>query len=251
VAGAWGAFQASFAAHDNAAAYYDGFQNNGGPSDKWGWAGQLALSINNIPTGVGDTINVTGVYTDGATRYNIQDLGSAAGANTIYGNTSLPGAYQSIGFGMAPDTVFGTLNGVKTGQQTGQTWGARAAFSHNWDPYWSTSIYGAYAAVTYNDTSKQLICGDGVAGGSFHAIYGAGVTRCNPDYNITQIGIVQRWTPVKNLTFSADLTYTMLDQKMSGTINAPAVASIGKPGATYELKDQNTLLLLLRARRNW
>ena len=46
----------------------------GHPDDKWGWAGQLALSIKNIPTGAGDTINVQGVYTDGATRYNIQDL---------------------------------------------------------------------------------------------------------------------------------------------------------------------------------
>ena len=46
----------------------------GHPDDKWGCAGQLALSIKNIPTGPGDTINVQGVYTDGATRYNIQDL---------------------------------------------------------------------------------------------------------------------------------------------------------------------------------
>ena len=45
-----------------------------GPYDKWGYAVQLALSIKNIPTGPGDTINVQGVYTNGATRYNIQDL---------------------------------------------------------------------------------------------------------------------------------------------------------------------------------
>ena len=28
-------------------------------------------------------------------------------------------------------------------------------------------------------------------------------------------------------------------------------AAIGKPAAVYELKDQDTLLLLLRAQRNW
>ena len=109
---AWGLFQASFAAHDNHVAYYgvlsprSGTELTGHPDDKWGWAGQLALSIKNIPTGPGDTINVQGVYTDGATRYNIQDLAGSAGANTIYGGTSLPGAYQSVGFGIAPDTVF-------------------------------------------------------------------------------------------------------------------------------------------------
>ena len=79
---------------------------SGHPDDVWGFAGQLALSIKNIPTGPGDTINVQGVYTDGATRYNIQDLAGSAGAYTIYGSTSVPGNYGSIGFGVAPDTVF-------------------------------------------------------------------------------------------------------------------------------------------------
>ena len=102
---AWGLFQALFAAHDNHAAYYGGTEITGHPSDKWGWAGQLALSIKNIPTGPGDTINVQGVYTDGATRYNIQDLAGGAGANTIYGGSNVL-VYQSIGLGVAPDTVF-------------------------------------------------------------------------------------------------------------------------------------------------
>jgi hypothetical protein len=64
------------------------------------------------------------------------------------------------------------------------------------------------------------------------------------------LGGIIRWTPVKNLTFSADLTYTHLDQKMSGTVAVPS-GSVGKPAAVYELKDQDTLLLLLRAQRNW
>jgi porin-like protein len=71
---AWGLFQASVAAHNNHAAYYGATESTGHPDDKWGWAGQLALSIKNIPTGTGDTINIQGVYTNGATRYNIQDL---------------------------------------------------------------------------------------------------------------------------------------------------------------------------------
>ena len=246
----WGLFQASLAAHDNHAAYYGGTELTGHPDDKWGWAGQLALSIKNIPTGPGDTINIQGVYTNGATRYNIQDLAGSAGANTIFGGTNLPGAYQSIGFGIAPDSVFVTGGS----QQLITTWGMNGAFIHNWNPYWNTSIYGAYAGIRYNDTAKALICGPtgtGV-GGSFGASYGAaGLTSCNPDYNIAQLGTQTQWTPVKNLTFTADLTYTHLDQKYAGTIAFPGSAAIGKPAAVYELKDQNTLLLLLRARRNW
>ncbi|NOJ50831.1 porin [Bradyrhizobium archetypum] len=235
---AWGLFKASVAAHDNHAAYYGPTEVTGHPDDKWGWAGQLALSVNNVPTGPGDSINVSAVYTKGATRFNIQQDSQAA-AMTIYGGTSLPGAYQSVGFGFAPDTVFA----AGTQQQLTQTWGGRGAFNHNWDPNWSTSIYGAYAAVRYNSTAKGLIC----ANATFAV---ATVITCNPDYNVAQAGIVTRWTPVKNLTFLADLTYTHLDQNFSGTVSVPS-ATIGKPAAAYELKDQNTLLLLLRAQRNW
>ncbi|WGR91052.1 porin [Bradyrhizobium sp. ISRA443] len=243
---AWGLFQASFAAHDNHAAYYGGTELTGHPDDKWGWAGQLALSIKNIPTGPGDTINMQGVYTDGATRYNIQDLAGQAGANQIYGGTNIPGVYQSVGIGFAPDTVFAP--GIS--QQTVKTWGFRGAYTHNWDPYWNTAIYGAYAQVMYNDTAKTLLCGVGGVGGTVRTALGAGVVNCNPDYNIAQLGVITRWTPVKNLTFSADVTYTHLDQKYTGVAVAPN-ATVAKPAALYELKDQDTVLLLLRAQRNW
>lgn len=39
---------------------------------------------------------------------------------------------------------------------------------------------------------------------------------------------------------------------MSGVANMTAqTASIGKPAALYQLKDQNTYQVLLRAQRNW
>jgi hypothetical protein len=248
---AWGIFQASFAAHDNHAAYYGGTELTGHPDDVWGWAAQLALQIKNVPTGAGDNINIQGVYTDGATRYNIQDLAGSAGANTVYSGTSLAGAYQSVGFGIAPDTIF-TAGGS---QQLIQTWGMRGAWNHNFDPYWSGAIYGAFANVHYGAGASALVCGVGGVGGSFRTLTGlAGIggaaAVCNPDYNIGQLGGIIRWTPVKNLTFSADLTWSHLDQKMVGTVAAPS-ASIGKPAAVYELKDQDTVLLLLRAQRNW
>jgi Porin subfamily len=121
----------------------------------------------------------------------------------------------------------------------------------------NTSVYGAYAAVSYNDTAKLLICGVGVGAGSVGGVVGnlsavqrAGITACNPDFNIAQAGIITRWTPVKNLTFSADLTWNHLDQKNAGVVTA-VTPTISKPLATYALSDQDTVLLLLRAQRNW
>jgi hypothetical protein len=254
---AWGLFQVSAAAHNNRAAYYGPTETSGNPGDKWGYAVQAALSIKNIPTGPGDTINVQGVYTDGATRYNIQDLAGAAGAATIYGgNTGATFGGRSVGFGVAPDSVFG-FGGQ---QELVRTWGMRGAYTHNWDAFWNSSLYGAYASISYNGNAKALICGTGgaigtAAGGSFRNTLtpvgsGAAVTTCNPDYNIAQLGFITRWTPVKNLTFSAEYTYTHLDQKMAGTVAAPS-AAIGKPFDIYTLGDQHTHQGLLRAQRNF
>jgi len=52
-------------------------------------------------------------------------------------------------------------------------------------------------------------------------------------------------------TFSGEVTYTNLDQKFAGVVAVPAAATVAKPAAVYELKDQNTVSLLLRAQRNW
>lgn len=235
---AWGLFQASFAAHDNHAAYNGATELTGHPEDKWGWAAQLALSVKNIPTGPGDTLNVSAVFTDGASRYNFQSLANTSYA--MYGGSN--SAYQSIGFAGVGDAVFAPGRGLSTVQ----TWGMRGGFTHNWDPHWNSGLYGAYAQVRYGSTGSSLIC----AGIAATGVLSAGST-CNPDFNIAQIGLITRWVPVKNLTFSADVTYTHLDQKYSGTVNAPTVASVAKPAAAYELKDQDTVSLLLRAQRNW
>ena len=57
------------------------------------------------------------------------------------------------------------------------------------------------------------------------------VGTCNPDFNIAQAGIITRWTPVKNLTFSGDFTWTRIDQKYAGTVVAPTLAGVAKPAS--------------------
>lgn len=241
---AWGLFQASVAAHDNHAAYYGSSELTGAASDKWGWAGQLALSIKNIPTGAGDSINMSGVYTNGASRYNFQDYMSGT-TFAMYGGTSLPGAYQSIALAGVSDSVFVT----GSDQQLTTTYGFQGGFNHNWNPNWSSSLFGAWAAVRYNNTAKGYICGAVVG----TLALSSGLSGCNPDFNYAVVGLLTRWTPVKNLTFSAEVAYTMLDQKYASgsTVTLPAQSGIAKPGTAYELKDQDTVSLLLRAQRNF
>jgi hypothetical protein len=251
---AWGLFQASFAAHLNHAGYYAGpaavagTELAGHPDDKWGWAAQLGLSIKNIPTGPGDTINIQGVYTQGATRYNFQDLMAANFG--MFGGSGLPGVYQSVGLGALSDSVF--VTGGQ--QQLTTTWGFRGGYTHNWDAYWNTAIYGAYAGVQYNGNAKAFICVGGPGFVGLGAVISTGAAGCNPDFNYSVLGLITRWTPVKNLTFSADLAWVNLDQKFAGgsTFVLPANSvAIAKPAATYEIRDQSSLTMLLRAQRNW
>lgn len=240
---AWGLFQASVAAHDNHAAYYGATELTGHPDDKWGWAGQLALSIKNIQTGPGDSINITGVYANGASRYTFNDYMSSTYAR--YGGTSLAGAYQSVGLAGLSDSVF--VAGA--GQQLTTTYGFNGAYNHNWDPHWASSIFVGFGAVRYNSTAKGYICNAFVTG----LALSTGIAGCNPDFNYAVVGTKTSWTPVKNLTFAAELTYSMLDQKYAGgsTVTLPLQSGIGKPGAVYELKDQNSLALQLLVQRNF
>jgi len=55
--------------------------------------------------------------------------------------------------------------------------------------------------------------------------------------------------PVKNLTFSAEVFYTHLDQMFAGT--AVLAPSAPKPTTRYEFRDQDTISLNIRAQRNF
>jgi hypothetical protein len=234
---AWGLAQLSVAAHDLHTAYYGATESTGHPSDKWGWAVQGSLAIKNIPTGAGDVINLQAVYTDGATRYNFQSLFPQS---FFMFSGSGNGAYQSTGFAGLSDGVFGAGTGI----DTVKTWGVRGGYTHNWSPNWASAVYGGYAQLKYGDTGKALICTN------FAAIALAGAT-CNPDFNFAVVGVNTVWTPVKNLAFTADLSWSRLDQKYSGSIASPGIATAAKPAAVYELKDQNSVTMLLRAQRNF
>ena len=141
-------------------------------------------------------------------------------------------------FGVAPDAVFNFGGQL----QLVSTWGGRGGYTHNWDPFWNTSIYGAYAQVSYGSGAAATFCASLAATAAY-----AGVTHCDPNYQVAQAGIITRWTPVKNLTFSADFTYQHLAQNMAGTITTSGSYGTG----AYVITNQNTYELLLRAQRNW
>jgi Porin subfamily len=262
---AWGLFQISGAAHEvnasynilNSAAVPGGAvgppgaaptalsEISGHPDTKWGGAVMAALQIKNLPTGTGDDIKFDASYAKGATKYVI-GTDSTSPSFAMFNGTGVAGAYQGIGFGATTDAVYlPVANGGDGSLHLTESYGLRGAFNHNWDAQWSTSIYGGYAAVRYDGAAKTFICANyTTAGKAVSADY-----VCNPDFNASQLGLVTRWTPVKNLTFAAEVQWFHLDQKFQGTALLGPTAP--KPSARYEFRDQDAVQLEFRVQRNF
>ena len=274
---AWGLFQVSAAAHEvsgsynilNTAAVPAGAAGlpgaaptalseiSGHPDSKWGGSVMAALQIKNLPTGAGDDIKIDASYAVGTTK-NVISTAVASPSFAMFGGSGV-GAYQSIGLGAVSDAVWLPVASGGDGQlKLTKSWGVRGAFNHNWDPYWSTSLFGSYASVRYDGAAGDLSTAKGAYCAAFAATHaGQNVTyTCDPNFNTAQLGLVTRWTPVKNLTFSAEVQWFHLDQKMG---NGPGLASsttvmtptAPKPTQVYEFKDQDTVSLNLRVQRNF
>ncbi|WOH63748.1 porin [Bradyrhizobium sp. BWA-3-5] len=261
---AWGLFQISAMAHEVSGSYNTLTAGtaaptalseiSGHPDSKWGGSGTVGLQIKNLPTGPGDDIKLDATYAVGITK-NVISGGFASSPNlAMFGGTNVPGAYQSIGLGATSDAVYlpTAFAAASDGQlKLTKAWGFRGAYGHNWDPYWSTALFGAYSSVRYDGAVGDLNSAKGAYCSAFAASHpGQGVTyTCDPNWNLAQIGLVTRWTPVKGLTFAAEVMYSRLDQKMSGTSAFSPGAP--KPAATYAFKDQDTVELELRVQRNF
>jgi hypothetical protein len=279
---AWGLFQVSAAAHE-----VDGSYNilgaggvptalseiSGHPQTKWGGSVMAALQIKNLPTGPGDDIKVDASYAKGDTK-NVISTSGVSPSFAMFGGTGRAGAYQSLGFGQTSDGVYAPVGiglgstGVAGVGGDGQiklveAYGIRGAFNHNWDPFWSSSLFGTASAVRYGGTgpvgtaiatgdltsARGQWCGSYITANKLTAANTSADFNCNPDYNVYQLGVVTRWTPVKNLTFSAEVLYFHLDQKFTGAATLSPTAP--KPTATYEYKDQDTVALNVRVQRNF
>jgi Porin subfamily len=216
---------------------------SGHPDTKWGGAVMASLNIKNLPTGTGDDIKMDASYAKGATKYII-GTDAASPSFAMFGGSSR--AYQSIGFGATTDAVYlPTAFGGDGSLHLTESYGIRGAFNHNWDPHWATSVFGTYSAVRYDATAKLFICANYTTPAkAVSADY-----VCNPDFNVSQLGGNIRWTPVKNLTFTAEAQWLHLDQKFAGTATLAATAP--KPTTVYEFRDQDTFLLQVRAQRNF
>jgi hypothetical protein len=232
--------QLSAAAHNIHANYYGANETTGHPSDTWGFAVQGGLQLKNLPTGPGDKLTVDVAYANGANRYIIG--GTFGNSYAVYnGGSDFPGSYQSVALGVNADGVYGQGGSI----EKTDAYGVRVGFVHNWNQNWESGLFGSYSKVDFNGTATNLFCN------TFIVTSGAKANgfSCNPDFAIWQVGSRLGWTPVRNLTFSAEVMYTAIDQSFTGS--AGLAPGAFKPAASYDFKDLGTLSGNLRVRRTF
>jgi hypothetical protein len=241
--------QVSGALHQNRANYYGATEVTGHPDDKFGGAASVGLQLKNLPTGPGDKLSLDGTWSKGAIKYVIGGVMGTASGNLMgfsnFGGPAFAGSYQSFAAVTGADAVYGPGSSL----ELTTAWGFRGAYVHNWSPNWETSVFGSYTKVDFNTNATALVCGAQLLQGAKSNGY-----SCNPDFAIWQVGTRTAWTPVQNLTFSAEVLYTTLDQAYTGstTFTATPTGTSKPAGATvYDYKDQGMWSGNIRVRRTF
>jgi hypothetical protein len=232
---AWGTLHFAAAMHTITPTFYAagvttaGNGSLGHADDSYGFAVTGAVEFKNLPTGAGDTLKLEASYAKGAAKYIFGGTTDTAG-----GGRYAKADATSMGFGYVLDGVY--TNGGQIIQS--EAWQVSAFYEHYWNPAWRTSVFGNYSHISYGDGNALLFAALSTAANTSNGgTLGAGTTG-NFDLGLAQIGTRTAWTPVRNLTLSAQFTYSRLEQNLNGTWTG-AVTGRATPVGGYTLSNQN------------
>jgi len=203
---AWGSAQVMGAIQQVNSTYYSGAAavSSGHPDDDVGFAIGAGLRLNAPMISQGDYLQAQINYTQGALRYIFQT------PNSSYGKVE----GSELGFGVLSDAVYGgTLVAGNASQLSLTTaWNVNAAYEHFWNPQWRTSLYGGYAAVSYNDQGNRILCSLlGAGAGSGAGITSVAAPGCNNDWSTWWIGSRTQWNVTKDFYMGFDVLYSKLN----------------------------------------
>jgi hypothetical protein len=242
---AWGTLHFAAAAHEVHGTYYTAADSEfGHPAATYGYAVSGAFELKNLPTGAGDSLKAEASFGHGAARYvidggTVDNVGAGRFARTS-GTTA-----GTMAFGYVLDGVYsglGTAASPGTGIQLSNAWEATAYYEHYWSPAWRTSLFGNYSSISYGPGADALLIANLSSAlpttGRFVPTHGT--NGGSMAFATAQVGTKTSWSPVKDLTFSAEFIYSRMLQNLKGTFvtaagGVPGVAT----GTTYTLSNQN------------
>jgi len=236
---AWGSLHFAAAGHEVHGNYFTPTDSTTGhPSSTWGYAVSGAFELKNLPTGPGDSFKAEASFAHGAAKYVFGGTIDTAGGGRLF-RTSGNGPTGTLAFGEVLDGIYsglGTVASPGTNISLSNAWEVSAFYEHYWNPAWRTSLFGNYSSISYGAAGTTLA---GVLAGTTGAIV---YTNQTLDFTVAQVGTRTAWTPVKDLTISAEFLYSRLMPKASGTFTQAAVGGAitgAPPGAVYTIGAQN------------
>jgi hypothetical protein len=206
------------------------------PDDKWGWAVLSGIDIKAPWAGPGDHFGGFFDYGVGAAAYS-------AGSNMT--SPGLFGGGNTIALGVLTDAVF--VNGGQFELTT--AWSTGFGYEHFWLPNFSTTVFGTYTQVRYNDTviNSRLFCAGGGAVAQNVVLVGSG--RCDPGFNYWTLGTHTDWYPVAGFRLAVEVLYSRIETAFDGqTVVLGKTAGL-RPTGSYTAKDQGILSVGFRAQR--
>jgi len=245
---AWGRASVAVVANHNEATYYNGGTAGlctaqpgttfcPSPSDSWGWAVISGTEIKLDMLSPGSRFGAYFNYGVGASAYG-------GGSNLV--SPGLFGSGNQIAFGVMSDAVY--INNGSLQQTT--SWTAGAGFEYFWTRNFSSTIYGNYTEISYNDTvvNGRFFCaGPGAVAQNIITTAGS----CDPGFKFWTVGTHHDWFPLPGLRFAVDVMYTGIDSAMSGSTVTLAKAQGNRPTGIYTSKDLGITAVIFRAQRSW
>jgi porin-like protein len=241
---AWGTLHFAAAMHEVHGTYFNETSATGHPNDALGYALSAAVELKNLPTGAGDSFKAEASFGHGAAKYVWGGTVDTAGAGRFAATSGTTGGTMAFGY-----VLDGVYSGLGSAASPGtpiilsNAWEVSAFYEHYWNPAWRTSVFGNYSAISYGAGSALLMANLGSATpltGHIAGAGGVGAATGNMNFSMAEIGTKTSWTPVKDLTFSAEFIYSRLMTNLNGTFVTNAAGVPGAAaGTVYTLGSQN------------
>jgi hypothetical protein len=240
---AWGSLHVAAAAHEVHGNYFTPADSSSGhPEATYGYAVTGAFELKNLPTGAGDSLKVEAGFAHGAAKYIFGGTIDTSGAGRFAATSGTQGG-SSMAFGYVLDGVYGgTSAATGTKINLSNAWEVSGFYEHYWNPAWRTSVFGNYSQISYGGAGDALLMANlsGALPTTGHFVATPGTNGGSMKFATAQVGTRTAWTPVKDLTISAEFVYSRLINNLNGTF---VTSAGGVPGAAtgtvYTMGSQN------------
>jgi hypothetical protein len=159
---------------------------------------------------------------------------------------------NQFGFGYNTDAVYGgTLAaGNASNLELTTQWGVNAAYTHNWNAAWKTTLWGSYLAQNYGSSGNAMLC-SAVGNGTGAGITAVATPGCDMDWSLWGVGARTQWNVTKDFYLGLEVLYANLKSATTSTGFITLTGNGTKPAGVYTIQDQDQWAVRFRAHKDF